>query len=908
MSVPPRFRTEKKLSSTLPASGRARLTPSSPGYPRVDGEHGDAIPDPSFSTLRGAFVRDENFQIEGHLSTASSGFRPEDNDTQAHLSSSSSTNLSIDAYLSDPEIVRGRSEKILPVPVTPERKAISDSALAKAQSTPFSHHSSSYSATALSNDKKYKVEEANKYLMGDLANVRTLPVKEWASLSLNLDVDKDTYELTENIKKKFQDYLKAVKNAKNEMDKELYKSLIALLNELRGNSENIVFYKQDAIPVRGSLVKQTPDIGAVFKELVESRDLLALPHASDEKIFWGLIHTFVEVKHEDGKMIRDDFGADANWSTNKEKNPQNSESGSGQKRVREADSLNETSGRARKAMRSSSSHQMTTVEDSNVDDVPLKARPMPLSMQQYIEQQGNPQDISPAPDRNTPEGVRTQTAGYARDILSNGLPRRHVHSFIVDSTLVRGIFYDHSIIVESAVLNLANKDDQLIFAKMIKQLHALPPVGLGLIPGLEAPFMKDPASLKYGQKLPEFEKAKGPPSNAIFEIKEIEEGSTFTFPYKDGTRTVQLQRILFRSHGIIGRGTIVVRVVCACTHCVPNQCDWSGKKLVLKLSFPSESRVPEQAFMDRCKEEAKGDHAWVLNHLPDIYCSFDIPCGERSPQANFKKKFEDKYEMRFLRGSIQEELQPLSSLKTALECAQVFYDIVQCHHWVHTYPRILHRDISDGNIMVRVKDGKKYGVLNDWDLAIWLDERDVISTSQFRTGTRPYMAHEQHSPDWEGPHRYRHDMESLFYVILLLATLFSNPSEKDHEHSKKRQPYTKWFTQGDDFLLDKKISIIFIILWRPNLTQFFHGFLQWLGRLQQCLYDGFTAYTGFVKRQTDNPHQVLHFNDDTLGGHFSYDRLVWIMHQFSEETLETRGCEWQKKLRGLQKDEDERKK
>ncbi|KAJ4500873.1 hypothetical protein C8R41DRAFT_809246 [Lentinula lateritia] len=90
------------------------------------------------------------------------------------------------------------------------------------------------------------------------------------------------------------------------MDKELYKSLIALLNELRGNSENIVFYKQDAIPVRGSLVKQTPDIGAVFKELVESRDLLALPHASDEKIFWGLIHTFVEVKHEDGKMIRDD--------------------------------------------------------------------------------------------------------------------------------------------------------------------------------------------------------------------------------------------------------------------------------------------------------------------------------------------------------------------------------------------------------------------------------------------------------------------------------------------------------------------------------------------------------------------------------------------------------------------------
>ncbi|KAJ4494787.1 kinase-like domain-containing protein [Lentinula edodes] len=321
---------------------------------------------------------------------------------------------------------------------------------------------------------------------------------------------------------------------------------------------------------------------------------------------------------------------------------------------------------------------------------------------------------------------------------------------------------------------LEKGDNKLIFAKMVKQSNAFTSVpGLGLVPNLER------------QALLEFEKAKGPPSNVISEIEEIEEGSKFTFPYKDGTRTVQLHRILFRSRGVVGRGTIVVRVVCVCTHCVPNHCDWSGKKLVLKLSFPSVTRVSEKVFMDCCKGQAKGDHVWVFNHFPDIYWSFDIPFDERSPQTNFKESFRDEYEMRVLQGSIQEELEPLSSLKTASECAQVFYDIVQCHHWVHTYPQILHRDISEGNIMVRVKDGKKYGVLNDWDLAIWVDQRDT-STSQFRTGTRPYMAHEQHSPDWEGPHRYRHDMESLFYVILLLATLFSNPREKDDNLAKTR--------------------------------------------------------------------------------------------------------------------------
>ncbi|KAJ3912995.1 hypothetical protein F5877DRAFT_71931 [Lentinula edodes] len=901
MSIPhTRSRTRKETSYVIPPE---RLASSSPESSHLYRGAGKADPDPSFSTLPGgAIVGNDDI---GHLNTADSGFLREDNATPTQPSSGNDPN--IQAYLSDTEITRGGSEKVPPVPVTPERKAVTDSTPAK--STPHSNHSSSFSSTALLNDRQYKVDEANKYLIGDLANVRTLPVKEWSLLSLNLDLDKDTYQLSEQVKKKFQNYLNAETKAKRETDPELYNSLIALLNELKGNSRNIVFYRQDVVPVRGSPVKQKPDIGAVFKELIGSRDPLVLAQASDEKIFWGLIILLIEVKHEKGKLIRDDFGIDAKWKKGKN---------SGKKRVKGAD---EASGRAPKANSRSKSA-------GDISNVPPKLKSMPVSTKEYRKKQRDTQNVPLPPDRNTPEGVRTQTGGYACDILSTGVLRSHVHIFIVDSTLVRGIFYDHSIIVESAVLNLENEGDQLIFAKMIKQLHALPPGGLGLIPELEAPFMKDPASLKYGQTLPEFEKAEGPPSNGIFQIEEIEEGSKFTFPYKNGTtRTVQLKRVLFRSRGIIGRGTIVVQVVCACTHCAPNQCDWSGKKLVLKLSFPSMTRVPEQAFMDRCKEKAKGEHAWVLNHLPHIYWTFDLPFEERSPQANFKEKFKDKYEMRLLRGSIQEELQPLSSLETALECAQVFYDIVQCHHWVYTYPQILHRDISDGNIMIRVKDGKKYGVLNDWDLAIWLNNRDGISTSQFRTGTRPYMAHEQHSPSWRGPHRYRHDLESLFYVILLLATLFSSPSERayksldvdedhdddeddddeDDDNGKDDKPsetsyhYQTWFTQGDDFIYKDKALIILDLSWQPIPTQFFRDFFHWLMRLQHSLNAGFVALKGHIVRQRDTPRQIPHFDNDTLNSHFSYDCLVSIMHQFSEEKLETHGREWQEKLREFQK-------
>ncbi|KAJ3850795.1 hypothetical protein EV368DRAFT_84189 [Lentinula lateritia] len=190
--------------------------------------------------------------------------------------------------------------------------------------------------------------------------------------------------------------------------------------------------------------------------------------------------------------------------------------------------------------------------------------------------------------------------------------------------------------------------------------------------------------------------------------------------------------------------------------------------------------------------------------------------------------------------------------------------------------------------MVHVKDRSKYGVLNDWDLAMWLDKRDGISTSQVRTGSHPYMAHEQHLPDWEGPHQYRHDVESLFYVILLLATLFSNPREKNHEHSKK--------------------SIVFVASWQPTPTHFFSAFYGWLKRLHDTMNDGFLASAAYVNRQNEQLRQISHFNDDTLDNHFSYDKFVLIMHRFSEEDLATHGSEWQGKLQGLQKDKDERKK
>ncbi|KAJ3984698.1 hypothetical protein F5890DRAFT_1553816 [Lentinula detonsa] len=397
----------------------------------------------------------------------------------------------------------------------------------------------------------------------------------------------------------------------------------------------------------------------------------------------------------------------------------------------------------------------------------------------------------------------------------------------------------------------------------------------------------------------------GPPSSGIFDLRQ---GSFFIFPYKnDQTRTVRLERVIFRSNSIIGRGTIVIRVECACHNCpAPDRCDWKEKKLVLKMSFPSTSRIPDRMLMDRCKELAQGEHAWVLDHLPDIIWSFDIPFRDGSPQYNFKKKYGGEFEMRVMRGVIFEELKPLSSLKTAKERAQVFYDIVQCELSIyikHSHPTSysFQATTGQGNIMVREKNGKKYGILNDWDLAFWLDKKHDGSTSRFRTGTKPYMAHEQHSSKWKGPHRYRHDLESIFYVMLLLVCLYSRPDEKLRRPRTEGDRYEEWHQRDDEFLYDKKHhAVTAAATWKPPVTAFFSGFVLWLITLQRSIRRGFYEFGDATQLGPKALNPEMHYVDEeTLGGHLSYEKVISIVHLFEEEELETRGREWQLHLENL---------
>jgi len=177
------------------------------------------------------------------------------------------------------------------------------------------------------------------------------------------------------------------------------------------------------------------------------------------------------------------------------------------------------------------------------------------------------------------------------------------------------------------------------------------------------------------------------------------------------------------------------------------------------------------------------------------------------------------------------------------------------------------------------KPKKVYGVLTDYDLSSWTDSLNpgYSKTSQQRTGTPPYMA--QELLQGTSPlHLYRHDVESLFYVMLLVSARHSIgvPEGQKRPRLLMRDrtglPYQKWFNQRDyDTLGSLKYSFL-VGMHRIELSPGFEDFRPWLEDLLYGFSEGFKHKpnpTQLGKWRRAKPSTV-EFEDETLGGYVTY--------------------------------------
>jgi hypothetical protein len=188
-------------------------------------------------------------------------------------------------------------------------------------------------------------------------------------------------------------------------------------------------------------------------------------------------------------------------------------------------------------------------------------------------------------------------AGYALEMLFHGSLRSHVISALVTDDTVRLLYYDRSIIIVLRPVNFL--EDPSHFIAMSHAIANLTLPQLGYADAVKpTPLLDNPCQ-----------------TTNIFDSLELN--------LSDGTRLL-LGSTIFHQHGIIGRGTCVVRPRCVEKGKYSSTDNaWDGP-LIVKLSWPEKSRISENSIIEQACNAADHDkHRWVVKHLPKVLLAED---------------------------------------------------------------------------------------------------------------------------------------------------------------------------------------------------------------------------------------------------------------------------------------------
>ncbi|TWU72701.1 hypothetical protein ED733_004021 [Metarhizium rileyi] len=135
--------------------------------------------------------------------------------------------------------------------------------------------------------------------------------------------------------------------------------------------------------------------------------------------------------------------------------------------------------------------------------------------------------------------------------------------------------------------------------------------------------------------------------------------------------------------------------------------------------------------------------------------------------------------------------QPVSQFKSIVDLIEAMRDAIKAHRSLFIDGKILHRDISENNIIITDpnKAGGFHGMLIDLDLA--KEDGKEPSRAHRRTGTLEFMAIEVL---FGIAHTYRHDVEAFFYVLLWLCARRGWAMSTKSEQRPEKSMLTRWYS------------------------------------------------------------------------------------------------------------------
>ncbi|KAJ3526148.1 hypothetical protein NMY22_g10280 [Coprinellus aureogranulatus] len=218
-------------------------------------------------------------------------------------------------------------------------------------------------------------------------------------------------------------------------------------------------------------------------------------------------------------------------------------------------------------------------------------------------------------------------------------------------------------------------------------------------------------------------------------------------------------------HVLISRATTVYKV-----HRRLSSGMFDSKPSVLKFGWALKTRVSE---IDTIKHLhsvlPKSSH----DHLPKLFFSQSWTAEQIGlPWLDLKLSLsEDNHQCRVLRVLASGYYRKLWEAGSIENFKQAWLDCVEVCYLAFRMGKVLHRDISENNVMLLpLSDGAVKGVLNDWDMAKYVQGGcDGPTPGIYGTGTPPFMARDflrGHQLRCQTTHYFRHDLKPLFYVLI----------------------------------------------------------------------------------------------------------------------------------------------
>ncbi|VDC04369.1 unnamed protein product, partial [Peniophora sp. CBMAI 1063] len=233
----------------------------------------------------------------------------------------------------------------------------------------------------------------------------------------------------------------------------------------------------------------------------------------------------------------------------------------------------------------------------------------------------------------------------------------------------------------------------------------------------------------------------------------------------------------------------------------------------------SPTAAPEAATYRRLN----GHH---VPYLPGFYFGGDVPEESAAPHASSgspatpvhsscSERFLKDREARLLRSPginnglhahVHHRLlfkkigRPLKSFGSTLQLCTSLMHGLQSHGAAYEIARILHRDISGGNILI---DKNGDGMLIDWDMCVWLENKEEVEKVDQKIGTWAFISAALLTSHETRPHLLRDDLESfvhiLFYHVFRYRPTAPAGSSKQKQiyASMKRVFDTAFYTGGD---------------------------------------------------------------------------------------------------------------